>query len=71
MASRTFGLLCPTDPGHGSLIPLAQATRRGEGWLCPHQEHDGWKDRPHRRPFFTTAQAEAATEAARRERRSA
>lgn len=71
MASRPFGLLCPTDYGHGLLVPLADTTRQGEGWYCPHQEHDGWRDRPFRRPFFTTAQAEEATAAARAERRRA
>lgn len=71
MASRPFGLLCPTDPGHGQLIPLVEATRRGEGWYCPAQKHDGWKDRPFQRPFFTTAQAEEATAQARRGRRGA
>lgn len=69
MSRKPFGLLCPTDPKHGSLYGLAQATSRGEGWYCASQEHDGWRDRPYVRPFFTTAEAEAATEAAKGTRR--
>ena len=63
---KQFGLLCPVDPSHGPLIPLVQSTAKGEGWYCPHQGHDGWKASPtsppfvSTRPFFTTAQAEAA-----------
>jgi hypothetical protein len=60
MASKTWGLRCPIVPAHGTLYALAEATPRGEGWYCPHQEHDGWKDQPYSRPFFTTAVAEAA-----------
>ena len=59
--SRWTGLPCPVDPSHGPLIALAETTRRGEGWYCPDQSHDGWKNRPPSRPFFTTAQAQAAT----------
>lgn len=65
MANRSFGLYCPTDPSHGMLVGLRDTTARGEGWYCPHQAHDGGKDRAASRPFFTTAQAEAATAAAR------
>lgn len=49
-----FGLACPTDPAHGSLLPLVKATAQGEGWYCPNQTHD----RSGARPFFTTADAE-------------
>jgi hypothetical protein len=68
MPSKPFGLLCPTDPSHGTLIPLTEATQRGEGWYCPDQDHDGWKEQPFRRPFFTTADAEDATAAAKAKR---
>jgi hypothetical protein len=68
MSSRAFGLLCPVDPAHGKLYGLREATAKGEGWYCSHQAHDGSKDVPASRPFFTTAQAEAATEAARKVR---
>lgn len=59
---------CPVDPAHGPLLDFPTASW---SFYCPSQEHDGWKDRPYRRPFFTTADAEAATEVARRERRNA
>ena len=52
--TRQFGLLCPTDPSHGPLLPLLKATANGEGWYCPAQAHD----RSGVRPFFTTADAE-------------
>lgn len=68
MSHRPFGLLCPADPAHGTLIPLQAATQRGEGWYCPNQAHDGWHERPYVRPFYTTADAEAATAAARKAR---
>ncbi len=68
MSGKLFRLLCPIEPGHGALLGLVEATRRGEGYYCPHQDHDGWRDRPATRPFFTTAQAEEAAEAARRSR---
>lgn len=55
-----FGLPCPVDPDHGPLLGLRDATARGEGYYCPHQAHDGWRDQPPTRPFFTTAQAEDA-----------
>lgn len=65
MSGKVFRLLCPVDPSHGPLLGLTDTTRRGEGWYCPNQEHDGSKDRPASRPFFTTAAAEAAAKAAR------
>lgn len=64
--TKWSGLPCPEDPSHGSLVALTESTARGEGWYCPNQAHDGWKDRPATRPFFTTAQAEAATRTGRR-----
>lgn len=49
---------CPSDPSHGPLIPLVGGERYG--WYCPHQEHDGWKNRGRTRSFFRTAEAELA-----------
>jgi hypothetical protein len=46
--SRIFGLLCPTNPAHGFLLPWPEP----RGWFCPHQAH-GANGR-----FFTTPQAE-------------
>ena len=60
--SRHFGLPCPTDPAHGSLYPLQVATANGEGWYCSHRDHDGYKTSAGSRPFFTTAEVEAASE---------
>lgn len=55
-AAHRIGLLCPADPSHGPLIPWTGNPRWG--WHCPHQDHDGWGDRPRTRPFFTTEEAE-------------
>src|SRR6185369_784968 len=53
---RRVGLVCPTDPEHGPLIPWTHGS--DYGWHCPHQAHDGHGDRPQTRAFFTTAEAE-------------
>ncbi len=54
------GVKCPTDPAHGSLIPLTGGT--GDwGWFCPHQDHDGFKDRPASRAFFRTSEVDVPT----------
>lgn len=54
--TRHVGLLCPTDPSHGPLIPWPGSERFG--WYCPRQEHDGRGDVPRTRAFFKTAEAE-------------
>jgi hypothetical protein len=49
------GPLCPVDPSHGVLIDWPT-----DRWAyhCPSQQHDGWKDRPATRAWFTTTEAE-------------
>ncbi len=64
--TRWSGLLCPSDPEHGPLIPLVEPTASGEAWYCPHRVHDGRGETPRTRPYFTTAQAEAATRTGKR-----
>ncbi len=56
MGPAAGAMKCPTDPVHGSLVPLADNERWG--WYCPHQEHDGHGERPASRAFFTTAEAD-------------
>lgn len=50
-----FNPLCPSAPEHGELIPWP--TDRW-GWMCIHQAHDGWREVPPTRAFFTSAEAE-------------
>jgi hypothetical protein len=50
------GFRCPVDASHGKLLDWPTARF---GWFCPHQSHDGWKDRPRTRAFFRTAEAES------------
>lgn len=62
-AATRFGLVCPTDPSHGLLIP--NPGDETQGWYCPNQAHDGRSDKhkdgpiPPTRSRFTTEEAEA------------
>jgi hypothetical protein len=58
---RYVGQLCPTDPSHGPLLPLAIPTARGEGWYCPNQTHDPSRREAGTRPFFTTDELHPAS----------
>jgi len=50
------GYRCPVESGHGTLIPLAYPGRWS--WYCPNALHDGWKDQPRTRAYFTMTEAE-------------
>ena len=49
--------LCPIDPSHGRLLDWATDKW---GYHCTHQDHEGWKERPPTRAYFTTAETEEA-----------
>lgn len=57
-AQRSSGgrFLCPVDPSHGRLLDWP--TERW-AWYCPSQEHDGYRNHPATRAFFTTSEAES------------
>jgi hypothetical protein len=50
-----WGHACPADSTHGRLIPWPHSPVYG--WFCPSQLHDGYRDRPATRAFFTTDEA--------------
>lgn len=54
MATR-YRMTCPIDPSHGRLYDWVSERF---GFYCPHWAHDGFKDRPATRRFFTTEEAE-------------
>lgn len=54
-----WGHPCPVDRSHGRLLAWAGSERFG--WFCPNQAHDGGRDQPATRAFFTTAELEAGS----------